>query len=1123
MRCSRVSATFTALLVGIVASLPAQQMFTPDSATLAPFRWRNIGPANTMGRVSDVVGIPSPSVTFFVAAAGGGIWKTTNNGVTFRPVFDDQKVVAMGMLAIAPSDTLQVWAGTGEPNSRNTIAPGGGIYKSTDGGIHWKLMGLEKTQVIGRIVVHPTNPNIVWVAALGAPWNPSPDRGLYKTTDGGQTWRLVKFISNKAGFVDVAIDPTNPDILFAASYERQRGPYYLQSGGPGSALWRSTDGGETWTEVKGGGFPEAMKGRIGLAIAPSDYRVMYAMVEADTAPNPKGKAGTGKAQVSPSGLYRSADAGKTWTRTSTANTRPFYYSQVRVDSKNPDRVYWSSTPVMVSNDGGKTTGTTTNSVHVDHHAMWIDPNDPNRIIVGDDGGVSITFDKGGNWLVLNSLPISQLYAVSFDYAFPYNVCGGLQDNGSWCGPSRRKSGPISNAMWYTVAGGDGFWTAQDPTDPRIVYAESQGGSMSRINVATDENRNLSKPNARARLAEMEDSVAVIELDAARAASTAGKKRMAELKATIAADSAAFALRWNWETPFFLSPHNPRTFYAGGNRVMKSVDRGDNMFPISPDLSYNDTMKTRISTRTTGGITNDATGAETYGTVVALAESYVRPGLLYAGTDDGRVWLTRNDGANWDELTKRFPFPDTSHVYVSRIEPSYADTNTFYVTFDNHRNGDYAPYVFVTTDYGKSFRSITSNLPTGGVDYVHVIREDPANPDVLYLGSDVGAYVSFNRGGSWQRFMSGLPTVAVYDLKVHPRDRELIAATHGRGIWIVDVNAVSQLSGVSVAAGLTVFKPKTAFEYGEPIFEGQSTGQGVYFRGQSAPYGAQIEYLVTGGGTGQASIVIQDAMGDTVQALTGPMSNGLQRVNWTFNRRAAPVAPTPLSPSQLRDSIVAAKRMETVFDSLRKAGSDTAALGRIRALLARQQPGGGRAGGFGGGGGRGRGSSDVWVERPGESFGAGGRGGGGGGGRGARGGAALAASAGADSTLAQTISDLLQVPGGGRGGRGGGGGGRGGAGSADAGDYLVTVKVGDKVARTLLRVERVNGFGGDSFGFGGDEDEVSNDDGLNGLWDPFTLSSRGAPKASGEMTLGSAMANLSSSNRGARQTVRSRLF
>ena len=1053
------------LLATAVAPLTAQLRTPLDSTTFASFRWRNIGPANTMGRVSDVVGIPSPSRTFFVAAAGGGIWKTTNGGVSFRPVFDHERVIAMGMLAIAPSDTMQVWAGTGEPNVRNSISPGGGIYKSVDGGITWKLMGLEKTQTIGRIVVHPTNPNIVWVAASGAPWNDNPDRGLYKTTDGGQTWRLVKFISPKAGFIDVAIDPGNPNVLFAASWERVRGPYFLKSGGIGSALWKSTDAGETWTEVKGGGFPEQVKGRIGLAIAPSDGKVIYALTEADSNPNPKGKPGVGRPQTLNTGLYRSGDGGATWTKNATNDVRPFYYSQVRVDPKNPDRVYWSSTPVNVSNDGGKTVGTTTGGVHVDHHAMWIDPNDPNRIIVGDDGGVSESFDKGGNWLVLNSISISQLYDVSFDMAIPYNVCGGLQDNGAWCGPSRRKSGPITNSMWFTITGGDGFYTAQDPTNSNIVYGESQGGGMARVNVATGESVNLAKPNARARMAAWDDSIAVLEEDSVKAATPAGKKRIADIRAMIAADSAAFALRWNWETPYFLSPHNPKTFYAGSNRVMKSVDRGDKMYPISPDLSYNDTMKVRVSTRTTGGITVDATGAETYGTIVSLAESSVRPGLLFAGTDDGRTWLTRNDGGSWEELTSRIPGVPVN-TYVSRIEPSYADSNTFYVAFDGHRAGDYTPYLFVSNDLGRTFRSIASNLPKGGPDFVHVVREDPANPNVLFVGTDVGAYASVDRGATWQRFMAGLPSVPVYDLKIHPRDHELIAATHGRGIWIADIHALSQITETNVAKQLTLFKPKVAYQYGQPLFDGQSTGQGVEFRGASPTYGVDIEYRITGSnGGGNANILIQDASGDTVRTLTGSAANGVQRVSWNFARNPVQTVRAQ-TPAQRRDSIAAIKRTSFVYDSLKKTGTDTAALERVRRVIAAQQnPAGGRGGNFGGGGGggggggRGRGA-DVWVERPGESFAAGGRGaggGGGGGGRGAGGGGGLG---GADSLLVQTVTRLTAPPAG-RGGRGGGGGGGGGNNTVAPGDYLITVRVGDQVAKTTVRVERVSGEGNDS--------------------------------------------------------------
>ncbi|HSE52209.1 MAG TPA: sialidase family protein, partial [Gemmatimonadales bacterium] len=468
---------------------------TIDSTLLAGLRWRNIGPANMSGRIVDVEGIPGPSRTFYVATAAGGIWKTTNAGTTFQLVFgDNQPVISMGDVAIAPSDTNIVWAGTGEPNSRNSISPGGGIFKSTDGGRTWKLMGLEKTQAIGRVVVHPTNPNIVYVAALGAPWNSNPERGLYKTTDGGATWTLAKFISDKAGFVDVEMDPSNPEILYAASWERQRGPYYLQSGGPGSAMWKTTDGGATWTELKGGGLPETMKGRIEFAVAKTNPQIVYAMVEADTTPNPRPTAGA-RQQTRPSGLYRSNDAGATWTRVAPQNVRPFYYSQVRVDTRDPERVYFSSTPHLFSTDGGKTVRSFSQGLHVDTHAHWIDPNDPNYQVVGNDGGIGVTFDRGGNWIFANTFPVGQFYNISYDMGVPYRVCGGLQDNGSWCGPSRRRGG-ITNSSWYNVGGGDGFGTQQDQTNPNIVFATSQGGNIQRRNIATGEGGGLAKPQWR---------------------------------------------------------------------------------------------------------------------------------------------------------------------------------------------------------------------------------------------------------------------------------------------------------------------------------------------------------------------------------------------------------------------------------------------------------------------------------------------------------------------------------------------------------------------------------------------------------------------------------------------------
>ncbi|MBK8647857.1 MAG: hypothetical protein IPN16_15230 [Gemmatimonadetes bacterium] len=1025
----------------------AQAPFEVDSATLAAFRWRLVGPANTMGRVSDVAGIPSPSKTLFVATAAGGIWKSTNNGTTWRPVFDNQRVISMGMLAIAPSDTMQVWAGSGEPNSRNSVSPGGGIYKSTDGGITWKLMGLEKTQTIGRIQVHPTNPNIVYVAALGAIWNANKERGLYKTTDGGTTWELIKFISDKAGFVDVQLDPSNPDVVWAASYERVRGPYFLKSGGPGSALWKSTDAGKTWTEVKGSGFPESMKGRMSIAIAQSNPKVMYTMVEADTAPNAKPDK-TKKPQEKPSGLYRSADGGVTWERTNNENVRPFYYSQVRVHPKNPDRVYWSSTPVKVSDDGGKTTKNATVGVHVDHHAMWIDPNDPDRMIVGNDGGIAISYDQGGSYDVASTLPVSQAYNVSFDMSVPYRVCTGLQDNGSWCGPSRRKQGQITNAMWATVAGGDGFVTQQDPTDANIVYAESQGGNISRFNFATSERTSLVKPNWRPRYAQWEDSILVERPDTTAPMSKEQKKRIDAFRAQQKTDSVAFDLRWNWNTPYIISAHNPQVLYFGASRVLKSTKRGDEMYPISPDLSYADAEKIRISTRTTGGITVDATGAETYGTIVSLAESPIRPGILFAGTDDGRVWVSKNDGGSWDELSKNFPGL-APNAYVSEIEPSPHDSMTVFVTFDNHRVGDFTPYVYHSADFGKSFKSIAANLPTGGPDFVHVIKQDPTNADLLFVGTDVGAFVSLNKGQSWQKFMSGLPTVPVNDLKIHPRDKELIAATHGRALWIVDIAALQQMKPEAVAAESFLFKPKAAYQYGEMPFEGQSVGH-QFFQTPSPQYGAEISYRLTTRGAGQVRVVIQDVTGDTIRTLNGPSTLGTHKVVWDFRGKAP--TPPPLSPAGKRDSILTVRRADFVFDSLGKAGMDTVALGRFRRMITggdMQQ----MAQMFMGGGGT-FGGSTVWNPRPGEQAAAQ-RGGGGG-----RGGAAGAAAAAGitDPNVAFQIVQLLNP----RGGAGGGfalpGGARTQAPIVQPGDYLVSITVNGKTLKQTLRVERASGSG-----------------------------------------------------------------
>ncbi|HEY5219205.1 MAG TPA: hypothetical protein VIJ16_05315, partial [Gemmatimonadaceae bacterium] len=1064
----------------LIAAAPCASAQSLDSATVAGLRWREIGPANFDGRVNAIDGIPSPSKTIYVGAAGGGVWKTTNDGITFRPLFTDQSTAAIGALEIAPSDTNVVWVGTGDPNSRNTIEPGDGVYKSTDGGMTWNMMGLKDGQMVGNIAIDPTNANVVFVAELGHAWDTKGERGLYKTTDGGTTWKRVKYINDKAGFVDVKINPSNPNDIFAASWERIRGPYFLKSGGPGSGLWHSTDGGNNWTEVKGGGFPSTEKGRITAAFSRSNPSIVYALVEADSM---RGKDhpvlapasdSIGEKPKSPekqrllSGLYRSDDGGKTWRWMNDQDTRPFYYSRLAVDPQRPDRVYFSSTPFLFSDDGGKTARTTTGDVHVDDHAVWVDPTDGQHWLIGNDGGVAQTWDRGGNFEYLNILPLAQFYDVSFDYDQPYNVCAGAQDNGGWCGPSRRKEGPVTNTYWFTISGGDGFYTAQDPNDANIVWGESQEGGVVRTNLKTGERDNLQKPTWRDSYRVYADSMLAVRGDTTIAETPAQKRLLAQLRSAQKADSTSLDMRFNWETPFIISSFNPQVFYMGGNRVLKSMNRGDNLYPISPDLSMDDTAKIHVSLVTTGGITNDATGAENFGTVVSLAESYLRPGWLYAGTDDGNAWMTQNDGATWEKLNGRFPGVPAG-TYVSRIEPSHFDTNTFYVAFDNHRNNDFGVYLYATNDGGKTFHSIASDLPTGGTDYVHVIREDPYNKDLLFAGTSRAAYVSIDRGAHWSRFMAGMPTVPVYDLKIHPRDHEIIAATFGRGIWIANVAPLEQTDAKVLASSVLLFTPVPAFEYGQgPAIGTSANGEGQQvFNAPSPEYGANISYRIANGGRGAVHVIIQDVSGDTVGNLTGPAGTGLHTVTWNF-QSAKRVAAAALSPSELRDSIQQVQRTAHVLDSLEKSGMDKAIVNRLREITSSSNPVAAFVGRGGGRGGRG-GAEVGFVARPAEGPPVGARGGGRG-----RGGAAqlTAALSGMDIAAAFPggIQQLAEILGMGRGGRGGGRGfGRGGAGVVGSGDYMVSITVNGETQKQVLHVEQLSGGGGSSSDFGNDDD------------------------------------------------------
>lgn len=1034
---------FAALTLASASSAAAQLSTPLDSDQLEFFKWRSIGPANMGGRVTDVEGLPAPSKTFYFAAAGGGIWKTTNNGTTFKQIFTEERVVAMGDLAIAPSDHDVIWAGTGEEDSRNSIAPGAGVYKSTDGGDTWTLMGLEGTQTIGRIIIHPTNPDLVYVAALGHIWGSNPERGLYRTSDGGESWELVKFISDKAGFVDVAMRPDDPNTLFASSWERVRGPYFLNSGGPGSGLWKSNDGGDNWTEVSGNGFPTAMKGRIGLAISLSRPDVMYALTEAE--PEEDGTGGTG--------LYRSEDGGSSWEKMNDIDNRPFYYSQVRVDPLDPDRVYWSSTPVQFSDDGGRTSGTTTNQIHVDHHAMWIDPVDPDRIIVGNDGGVAITWDRGGNWAYLNHMALGQFYHVSYNMDTPYRVCGGLQDNGTWCAPSRVRQGQLTNHHWATISGGDGFYSAQDPVDNAIVFAESQGGNMARINTATGERTTIQKPSWRDAWRPLQDSIVMLQDEDGNPVSGDAAGRIAELQARATADSLDLQLRYNWSTPFFISSHDRSTFYAGASRVLRSTNRGEDLEVISPDLTTQDEERIRISTQTTGGITPDVTGAETHSTIVSLAESPLVQGLLYAGTDDGNLWVSPDDGGEWIDLTGRVPGVPPK-TWVSRIEPSHFDANRFYVTFNGYQEDNFEPYVFVTENGGESFRSISSDLPTGAPDFVRVIREDTRNENLLFVGTDVGVYVSTDRGGHWQRFMTGMPAVAIHDLKIHPRDRELIAATHGRSIWIVDIAPLEEMNDRRMADAAVFFSAKAPVLFGQAARGGESTGQ--QFFGRPTPgQGMDLTYYLAealererpgrrGNGDGarpaggrppagggprgsQVEIIVTDAAGEVVRTLTGPGSAGLHTVTWNLRGEAAPRA--DLSPSARRDSIRLAARIEHVTDSLVTEGWDEDELENLTGFFSGNRRGFG-GGGFGGG--AGNRDPEAFRERPGEQSGGGGRG-------------------GFNFTRVRELADII-APGVGIGGLRGGRGGGGQAPVVESGEYTLTLKVGETEYTQTVTIE-----------------------------------------------------------------------
>ena len=797
---------------------------------LAGLKARAIGPAIMGGRVSSIALDPKDGATFYVGLGTGGIMKTTNSGASFTPIFEKEKVAAIGAIAVAPSDPKVIWVGTGEANDRNSSSWGAGVYRSEDAGETWTQVGLEGSRAIPRIVVHPADPKTAWVAVMGDLWMPGPDRGLFKTEDAGKTWKRVLAApspyDDRVGCGEVALDPADPNVLYAVLYARRRTPWSfsygpeLTDGKDLGGIFKSVDGGSTWTKLTAG-LPKAT-GRIGIDVFRKDPKIVYAVVQSDA----EGNSGWDVRSKS-GGVFRSDDAGASWSRVNPLAPRPFYFSQIRVDPEDDQRVYVLGFLTHVSDDGGKSFREDAfKKVHPDCHALVVDPARKDRLILGTDGGVYQSFDAGKTWDFLNRFAAGEFYRINVDMATPYRVCGGLQDNSNWVGPSLTwsKDG-IVNGDWINIGGGDGFSCVFDPKDPNIVYDLSQEGYVDRVNLQNGEIKDL------------------------RPVANEGQK----------------GFRFHWNAPMIGSAHDPAVIYLAGNRVFRLTDHAAKWTLISPDLSAH--ITDRIETV--------GSGAETYGVVYTLAESPLKAGMLWAGTDDGKLWVTEDDGGHWSDLTGFLPTA-VKGEWISRVEAGHQDAGVAYIAVDAHRSGVFAPMAWKTADKGKTWTSVAGDLPAG--QPVKVVREDPSNPSVLYAGTEFAPYVSLDGGAHWER-IGGLPTVAVDDLVVHPRERDLVIATHGRSLYVLDdIRPFEQLDAEARAKDIVLFPVRPAFgRYPMPGWE-ECEGS-TRFRGANPPPGALLTFWVKDPSHDPVKIEIKNAEGQTVAKLTAPALPGLGRVAW----------------------------------------------------------------------------------------------------------------------------------------------------------------------------------------------------------------------------------------------------
>src|SRR6266404_4494246 len=817
------------VLVALAASGSAQTTVKLDSNSFGAIEARHIGPAITSGRITAIDGVASDPRILYVGSAGGGVWKSINAGTTFKPVFD-KYTQSIGAVTVDQAHPDTIWVGTGEAWTRNSVSVGTGVYKSTDAGDTWKFMGLEDSERIARIVIDPKNSDVVYIAATGHLWNSNEQRGVYKTTDGGRTWQKVLFIDNDTGCSDVAVDPQEPRIVYAGMWQFRRQPYFFSSGGPGSGFYKSTDAGKTWKRMTRD-MPEGDLGRIAIAVAPSRPNVVYAIIEAKK-----------------TALYRSEDLGESWTKMSASPSvtgRPFYFARILVDPKDYNRLYKPDFNVGISTDGGQSFTQRGGRAHGDYHTVWVNPQDTYQLYVGTDGGVYQSNDKANTFRFLSRIPVGQFYHVSFDMEQPYNVYGGLQDNGSWMGPSQSPGG-VENKDWRNVGFGDGFFVWADALDKDIVYSEFQGGNVLRFHKSTGEVKWI-KP----------------------------LPKQGEPK-----------YRFNWNTALGLSPTNKKAIYIGAQFLFRSTDRGESWERISNDLTTNDPDKQKQDE--SGGLSLDNSSAENHCTIVAVAESPLEEKTIWAGTDDGNLQVTRDGGKTWTNVAGNIQgLP--KNTWCTSVEPSRFDRGTAYVTFDGHQTGDMKTSVFKTTDYGKTWKPLMTDAIKG---YAHVVREDRVNRDLLFVGTEFGLFVSIDGGGQWAQFTGNLPPVAVRDIAIHPREHDLILATHGRGILIIDdITPLRQLSSkiLESAAYIMDSRPSAiALSVGSQDFPGDGD-----FVGSNPPESATITYYLKERHVfGDMKIEIYNAEGKLMNTLPAGKRKGLNRVQWYMRQKPPKVPPSP---------------------------------------------------------------------------------------------------------------------------------------------------------------------------------------------------------------------------------------